>query len=61
MEESEVKADKIHNLESFIYESEKVLNWLYDNIDEAEDGEIDELEREIDNLYEELEKLKTIE
>lgn len=61
MEESEVKADKIHNLESFIHESEKVLNWLYDNIDEAEDGEIDELEREIDNLYEELEKLKTSE
>ena len=50
--------NKIHSLKSFIYESEKVLNWLYDNRDEAEDGEIEDLEKELDNLYSELEKLE---
>ncbi len=58
MEESEVKEDKIESLKSFIYESEKVLRWLYKNSDEAEEGEVDELEREIDSLYDELEKLE---
>ncbi len=48
----------IAKLKSFIYESEKVLNWLYDNRDEAEDGEIEELEKELDDLYLELEKLE---
>jgi hypothetical protein len=58
MEDSEIKAEKIESLKSFIYESEKVLNWLYDNSDEAEDGEVDELQEEIDNLYTELEILE---
>jgi archaellum component FlaC len=58
MEDSEIKAEKIESLKSFIYESEKVLNWLYDNEDQAEDGEIDELDKEIENLYIELESLE---